>query len=109
FSHLLRLRISKLPPTADLKELIFVTVGLLCFYFFYFNTQMHERYMQPAVILFFFYAVYSRNYIPYILISIAYLMSLEKTFPNFLGVPLHRVLFSSRAIALLYTATLAYT
>ena len=108
-SRLLTMRGSKLAPDAALKELMFLTVGLLCFYFFYFNTQMHERYMQPAVILFFFYAVYSRNYIPYILISIAYLMSLEKTFPNFLGIPLHRILFSSRAIALLYTATLAYT
>ena len=107
--RLLSLRLNNAPPDRALKQLLMITLGLICFNFFYFNTQMHERYIHPALIMFFFYAVYSKNYIPYILISVAYLMSLEKTFPDFLPIERNRILFSARAIALLYTSTLVYT
>ncbi|MDX2002520.1 MAG: hypothetical protein SFW35_08805 [Chitinophagales bacterium] len=62
----------------DYQRLFFLSAALIALVFYYFNTQMHERYCHPAMILFFAYCWYIRNYWLYILFSIAYFLSLEK-------------------------------
>lgn len=65
------------------KELVFLCATLIALSFFFFNTQMHERYSHPALILSFFYAFYRKNYFLYLLISIAYFLNVEKSMKAF--------------------------
>jgi Gpi18-like mannosyltransferase len=103
-----QLRKNKLLPAAINYEYILLGTGLLCLYFFYFNTQMHERYANPIIIFFFFYGVVSRNYKLYILASIPYFLSLDKCFPNYLPVHHYKIIWADKVIALWYTATVIY-
>lgn len=68
----------KLVPTNQALELSFLTGGLITLIFFYFNTQMHERYAHSAILLFFLYGVKSKRYWLYILCSFACLFNMEK-------------------------------
>jgi Gpi18-like mannosyltransferase len=106
-----KLRKEKLHIDDHTYKLLFLGTGLLCLYFFYFNTQMHERYAHPIIIFFFFHAIVSGNYRLYILASIPYFLSLDKafSFPNgYLPIVHYKFIFASKVIALWYTATVAY-
>lgn len=62
-------------------EKVFLTGALVPLCFFYFNTEMHDRYTHPALLFLAAYAFCSINkyrYIPLILGSIAYFLNLEK-------------------------------
>lgn len=65
------------------KELVFLAMTLVAIAFFFFNTQMHERYSHPALILSFFYGYYRKNYLLYLLISIGYFLNLELSMKAF--------------------------
>lgn len=65
------------------KELVFLAATLISLSFFFFNTQMHERYSHPALILSFFYAFHRKNYFLYVLISVAYFLNVEKSMKTF--------------------------
>ena len=69
---------NKIVPSQQFYEMIFLTGGLITVIFFYFNTQMHERYTHSAIILYFFYAVKSKRYLLYILCSLAYVLNMER-------------------------------
>ena len=58
-------------------SMLFLSTGLICLDFFFFNTQMHERYVHPAILFFGIAAILSRKYIPFIIISIAYFLNLD--------------------------------
>jgi Gpi18-like mannosyltransferase len=61
--------------------ILFLTSAIISIFFFYFNTQMHERYLDPAIIFFGLTFLFSRNKIDllnYILCSSLYLLNLEK-------------------------------
>lgn len=110
-SHLWKLRKAPMAPTPHTHQLIMLGTGMLCLCFFYFNSQMHERYAHPIIIFFFFYSVVSGNYRLYILASIPYFLSLDKAFsyPNgYLPIVHYKIIFASKVIALWYTATIAY-
>lgn len=47
--------------------------------FFYFNTQMHARYAHSAILFGGCYALYTRRYLIYGLVSTAYFLNLEKS------------------------------
>ena len=47
--------------------------------FFFFNTQMHERYSHPAMLMAFLYGILNKNYWIYGITSIAYFLNMEKT------------------------------
>jgi Gpi18-like mannosyltransferase len=106
--RMLRLRLSNAPITDDTQKLLMLTGGLIALCFYYFNTQMHERYASPIIIFFFFYAVFSKNYILYILASISYFLTLDKCFPDYLPIVHYKIIFASKVIAIWYTITLAY-
>ena len=50
------------------------TVNLV---FYYFNTQMHERYIHAAILLVGTASIINKNYWTYILLSLAYFLSLD--------------------------------
>lgn len=108
FFRLLRYRITKLTIQNDTLQMLMLTAGLIAFYFYYFNTQMHERYASPIIIFFFFYAVFSKNYKLYILASISYFLTLDKCFPDYLPIVHYKIIFASKIIAIWYTVTLVY-
>lgn len=56
---------------------IFLVLALISLGFFYFNTQMHERYVHPAILFAGLYAVFSKRYLVIIISSVAYLLNLE--------------------------------
>jgi hypothetical protein len=90
---------------------VFLGTGLLCLFFFYFNTQMHERYAQPIIIFFFFYGVVSENYKLFALASIPFLLSLDKAFSfpdGYLPIVHYKIIYASKIIALWYTAVVLY-
>ena len=92
-----------LMPDDALYHLVFLSTGLLCLYFFYFNSQMHERYVHPIIIFFFFFGVVSKNYKLYFLASIPYILSLDKcySFPEgYLPVVHYKIIFASKVIAI---------
>lgn len=96
---------------AKMYEALFLTTGLLCLFFFYFNTQMHERYAHPIIIFFFFYGVVSKNYKLYILASIPYVLSLDKCFSypgGYLPIVHYKIIYASVIIAIWYTVTVVY-
>ena len=87
------------------RQVVFLTGGLIAIGFFYFNTQMHERYAHPAIIFFFFYGILSRNYAPLILASLAEFLILEQNL-RFLQLQNYKViLFNQQFIAILYFVT----
>lgn len=106
--HFMALRQKKEQPSSTTYSLLFLGTGLTSLFFFYFNSQMHERYAHPIIIFFFFYAVTSGNYRLYILASIPYFLSLDKCFPDYLPIVHYKIIFASRIIAIWYTATVVY-
>ncbi len=109
--RVLQLRRNGMSFNKPAYRILFLCTGMLCLCFFYFNTQMHERYAHPIIILFFFYGVSSKNYKLFVLASIPYFLSLDKAFSypdGYLPVVHYKIIFASKMIALWYTATIAY-
>lgn len=89
----------------ELDQLLIVAALLpLCFYFF--NTQMHERYTHPALVFLWAYSLRTRHYLPAILCSIAYFLNLERVL-QFLPFQNYGVaVFSGYLICSLYGITM---
>ncbi len=56
---------------------ILITAALIPLLFFYFNTQMHERYSHPALIFIAAYALLYKRPLLLVIVSIAYFINLE--------------------------------
>ena len=63
-------------PTSYLA-LALLSCGLIPILFAYFNTQMHERYWHAAILFLAAYGFVRRDYVPYVLASVAYFLNLE--------------------------------
>lgn len=86
---------------------IFLTAALLPLLFFFLNTEMHERYSHPAIILTATYSILSKRFLPYIFVSIAYLLNMESVL-QYLKLPKYGTLiFDPRFIAGLFFITIA--
>lgn len=96
----IRILISKSAPKSY-QELVFLTSGVIAIVFFFFNTQMHERYSHPAIIFLFFYGLYRRKFGLYILVSIAYFLNMEKVLRHY-NVAYHTFIFENKTIAYLF-------
>ncbi len=89
-------------------EKTLVSASLIPLIFFFFNTQMHERYSHPAFIFLVSYAILYRKFIPYITGSLAHFLSLEYIHRHYnLGV-YDYFFFKTTFIACLYLFTIAY-
>ncbi len=67
---------SKTESRISLDHWLWITT-LIPMFFFYFNTQMHERYIHPAIVFLTLLAFRRKLYGPWVIISLAYALSLE--------------------------------
>lgn len=58
-------------------EKIIIMATLTPLVFFYFNTQMHSRYIHPAILFGGAYALYTKRPLAFVLLSIAYFLNIE--------------------------------
>lgn len=58
-------------------RLISISAALATLIFFYFNTQMHERYVHSAIVFLGIYSVLKGKWWLYVLVSVVYLINLE--------------------------------
>lgn len=65
------------PARPDLA-LVLLSCGSIPLLFCFFNTQMHERYWHATILFLAAYGFVRRDYLPYVLGSVAYLLQLEK-------------------------------
>lgn len=87
-------------------DLVFLTMGLIALSFFFFLTQMHERYCHPALILFYAYGLIKQKYSLIILFSIAYILNLEKIMQYFELKNYITMIFDQKFIAGIFALTL---
>jgi Gpi18-like mannosyltransferase len=59
------------------NNLIFLTMALIPLLFFYFNTQMHERYSHLALMFAAAFAFSSKRYLVFLMLCAAYFLNLE--------------------------------
>ncbi|MFN8266560.1 MAG: hypothetical protein U0T31_01005 [Chitinophagales bacterium] len=57
---------------------VFLIAALTSLSFYFFNTEMHERYSHPALICLAAYAFLSKRFLPLILGSLAYFLNMER-------------------------------
>ena len=83
------------------KKLI-ISCALISLLFFFFNTQMHERYSHPALIFLALYATLYNRPLPFILGSLAYFLNMESVMQFFQTNNYHTLVFDPRFVACLY-------
>lgn len=87
---------------------IFLSAGIVPILFFFCNTQMHERYSHYGLIFLAAFVTVSGNYLPFILLSIAYFLNLESVLE---ALPFSNhaiVLFNADFIAAIYFSLIVY-
>lgn len=82
--------------------------GIIYLAFFFFNTQMHERYSHPAMIFFAAYGFYKKNYLLFIMFTFAYYLNMEYVL-QWLHTPFIVRLTSAELVATLYAIILVYS
>jgi Gpi18-like mannosyltransferase len=82
--------------------------GLIPLLFFYFNTQMHERYSHPALIFIISYCIMRSNFFILFLISAAYFLNLEAVLKFFNLRNYETVIFSPVFISSLFLITILW-
>ena len=96
------LRIAGKPFRQASLDLILPVLALCVLAFFYFNTQMHERYSFPAFLPLAAYAAVTGRWWPYVIFSIAYLLNNESSLQYFRSVNYQSVFFDYRFSSALY-------
>ncbi|HEY4787420.1 MAG TPA: hypothetical protein VIH57_15280 [Bacteroidales bacterium] len=89
-------------------EKMLITATLIPMLFFFFNTQMHERYIHPAILFLAVYSLLSKKYLPYILGSVAYFLNLEAVLRYLQLKNYNTALFHPIFIAILFFVCMAY-
>ncbi|MEQ1733607.1 MAG: hypothetical protein ABL940_08035 [Bacteroidia bacterium] len=87
-------------------EQVLLIGALIPLLFFFFNTQMHERYAHPAFLFIIGYSFVSGKQLPTILFTIAYFLNMERVLQF---VHLHNygtLIFDTRLIATLFLITI---
>ena len=90
------------------RQEVWLTGSLLVILFFFFNTEMHERYCHPAFIFLTAYAFHTRRFLPYVLFSLAYFLNLEKVLQFLKLENYHTLVFDPRFIAVLFLILVIY-
>lgn len=66
------------PARNPLTPLVLLAGGAIPVFFFFFNTQMHERYAHPALLFLYAYGLSTGRYTCYLLVSVLYLANLTQ-------------------------------
>ena len=83
-------------------ELVFISAALISTAFFFFNTQMHERYIHPAILFSGLFGLLSKRFLFYILISVGYFLNMEEVLRDFNLNNYHTLIFQKWFIALVF-------
>jgi len=89
-------------------NIVLLTASIIPLIFFYFNTQMHERYSHPMILFVGFYALLSSDYIVYLLLSMGYYLNLEKILMYMRLKNYDTVFFDPKFISLIFLVGLFY-
>lgn len=65
------------------RELVWATAAMVYMLFYFFNTEIHERYCHPAFIFITAYAFFTGDFFVYVLFSIMYFLTLEFSMQHF--------------------------
>ena len=101
FIKSLKAFITKEKANIEFKELIFLTLGLNTICFFFFNTQMHERYSYSAILFFFTYGIFYKKFDLYILTSIAAFLNMERVL-KYYRIDHNYFFFQPKFVAVIY-------
>jgi len=92
-------------------EKLFIITALIPLCFFYFNTEMHDRYTHAALISLAAYAFCSQNknkYLPLILGSVAYFLNLEKPLRILALTNYDTLIFDPKFVAVLWAIVIGF-
>ena len=106
----LRLGLSGAAPAggtsaAPNMALTLLSCSIIPLLFAFFNTQMHERYWHAAILFLAAYGFVRRDYVPYVLASVAYFLNLESVL-RFLDLNYGVLIFHPLFIASLFGITI---
>ncbi len=87
---------------------VLISATLIPLLFFFFNTQMHERYSHPAFIFLVAYSTIFKKYFAVIVGSIAYFLNLENVLRYLDAENYHTLIFTPWFIACLYLLTILF-
>jgi Gpi18-like mannosyltransferase len=90
------------------KQCLWLVSALIPLLFFYFNTQMHERYCHPAFIFIIAYTFYTKDFTAYILFSLAYFLNLEILLKAMHLYNYNTFIFKPEVISALFAITIVY-
>jgi Gpi18-like mannosyltransferase len=82
-------------------DIVLLSAMLLTLNLFFFTTEMHERYSHPVVLFSGVYAILTRRYLLYLILSAAYFLNMEQVL-RYLQVPYHTLIFQPQFIAALF-------
>ncbi len=105
YLNVYKARILKHAVSFDLK-LLLLSMTLMCYVFFFFNTQMHERYIHPAIIFLTALAfIFNKKlyWVIWLLVSLNYACSLEYVCDYLLLDKYKLMVFTPPFIAKVYT------
>ncbi|WP_156140783.1 hypothetical protein [Sporocytophaga myxococcoides] len=98
----LNIIIEKKEKSMEYYKIVFLAAAAIPLVFFYFNTEMHERYSHAMIIFIGFYALISSNYLTYFLLSAGYFLNMEKVL-TFLSLKNYNtIIFDVSFISLLF-------
>ena len=84
------------------KDLVALSCALIVLLFFFFNTQMHERYCHPAYLFLAAYAFHTKRFIFFWLFAISYFLNMEGVL-QFMKLPnYHTLIFDPCFVAGLF-------
>lgn len=101
-------KFKKIPESVFSMDRLMLVAALVGLNFYFFNTQMHERYSHPVFLFLMCYSFLRTDFFPFILFSIAYFLNLESllrwgSFDNY-----HTVIFQRYFVGALYLIVIAY-
>ncbi len=87
-------------------EMMFVTAALITLNFFFFNTEMHERYSHPALIFISAYAFCQKRYLILSIVFLAYFANMEQCVHFFNFSNYNVVFFNTKCVSWLFAGSI---
>lgn len=93
-------------PRRELLDEILLVASLISLLFFYFPTEMHERYSYPGLFFMACYSFRNNTYLIYFLYSLAFFINMERVLVFLQARNYHTLVFDIKFVSLLYLATI---
>lgn len=93
-------------PRRELLDEILLVASLISLLFFYFPTEMHERYSYPGLFFMACYSFRNNTYLIYFLYSLAFFINMERVLVFLQARNYHTLVFDIKLVSLLYLAAI---